>query len=74
MSHFSRRQAQIVELIADGLEDKQIALVLGVSVATVRTQLQRLYQGLGCHTRAGAVARWLQTRPDYPSVRSFSHG
>lgn len=59
MSHFTRRQAQIVGLIADGLADKQVALTLGVSVATVRTQLQRLYRGLHCRTRAGAVARWI---------------
>ncbi|HYM50873.1 MAG TPA: helix-turn-helix transcriptional regulator [Candidatus Limnocylindrales bacterium] len=59
MSHFTRRQAQIVKLISDGLVDKQIAVVLGISVPTVRTQLQRLYRELGCHNRAGAVAKWI---------------
>jgi DNA-binding NarL/FixJ family response regulator len=58
--HFSPRQAEIVSLIAGGLEDKEIARELGVSVATVRTHLQRLYRNIGVHNRSLATIRWLE--------------
>ena len=57
---FSPRQAEIVALIAGGLEDKEIARELGVSVTTVRTQLQRLYRNIGVHNRSLATVRWLE--------------
>jgi DNA-binding NarL/FixJ family response regulator len=58
--HFSPRQAEIVELIAGGLEDKEIARQLGVSVTTVRTHLQRLYRQIGVHNRSRATVKWLE--------------
>lgn len=56
---FTPRQAEIVDLVGNGMADKEIARQLGVSVATIRTQLQRLYRGLGAHNRAQAVAERL---------------
>jgi DNA-binding CsgD family transcriptional regulator len=47
--------------VALGLIDKEIASRLGVSVSTVRTHLQRLYREIGVHSRARAVATWLQS-------------
>jgi DNA-binding NarL/FixJ family response regulator len=58
--HFTPRQSEIVSLIARGLEDKEIARRLGISVATVRTQLQRLYRQIGVPNRSVAAVRWLQ--------------
>ncbi len=52
----SRRQAQIIGLIAGGASDKEIADALGISVPTVRTHLQRLYRDRGLRNRAEAVA------------------
>ncbi|HEY4844719.1 MAG TPA: LuxR C-terminal-related transcriptional regulator [Candidatus Dormibacteraeota bacterium] len=57
---FSPRQAEIVALIAGGLEDKEIARQLGVSVTTVRTHLQRLYRNIGVHNRSVATVKWLE--------------
>jgi DNA-binding CsgD family transcriptional regulator len=59
--HFTPRQAEIVALIASGLEDKEIARQLGVSVATVRTHLQRLYRQIGVPNRSVAAVRWMQS-------------
>ena len=59
--HFTPRQSEIVSLIASGLEDKEIARRLGVSVATVRTQLQRLYRQIGVPNRSVAAVRWMQS-------------
>jgi len=56
---FSAREAEIVELIALGLEDKQIAVQLGISRRTVRTHLERLFSDLEVHSRAAAVALWM---------------
>jgi DNA-binding CsgD family transcriptional regulator len=54
--HLSRRQEQIVSLLAKGKSDKEIAWALGLSPATIRTYLQRLYRRHGLQGRAHAVA------------------
>ena len=56
------RQTQILELAGRGSADKQIADELGISISTVRTQLQRFYKASGVHSRTEAVVLWLQTR------------
>lgn len=56
----SPRQVEIVELIADGLQDRDIAERLGVSPRTVDSHLQRLYQRYDLHSRAAVVAKWLR--------------
>jgi DNA-binding NarL/FixJ family response regulator len=56
---FSTRESEIVELIALGFENKQIAAQLGISQRTVRTHLERLYHDLQVHSRAAAVALWM---------------
>ena len=57
----SPRQEQILDLIALGMADKQIALQLGISQRTVRTHLERLFRSIGVRSRAEAVAVWLRT-------------
>jgi DNA-binding NarL/FixJ family response regulator len=48
---FSVQQARIVELILQGLADKQIAREMGLSKPTVRTYLARIFQRTGCSDR-----------------------
>lgn len=55
----SPRQQQIITLVALGLSDKEISSRLAISPHTVRTYMDRLFQNLGCRTRARAVALWL---------------
>jgi DNA-binding CsgD family transcriptional regulator len=50
-----RRQADVLLLVVDGLDNTEIAVRLGITVATVRKHLERIYGRLGVHTRAGAV-------------------
>ena len=52
----TRTQVAIIELIADGWIDKEIAHTLGMSYRTVRTHLERLYELNGVHCRAALVA------------------
>jgi LuxR family maltose regulon positive regulatory protein/two-component system response regulator NreC len=56
----SPRQSQILDLIAAGHADKEIARRLGLSHRTVRTHLERLYASTGVHDRAGVVALWVR--------------
>jgi DNA-binding NarL/FixJ family response regulator len=52
----SMRQGQILTLIEGGLSDKEIARRLGLSMSTVKTQLNRLYRRNGFKNRAQAAA------------------
>lgn len=55
----SARERQILELLAEGLSNKQLARALSVSENTVKTHLGNLYAklGVGRRTEALAVAR-----------------
>jgi len=50
------RQTQIVELIATGATDKEIAAQIGVRTATAQKHVARLLRRLGVRNRAAAVA------------------
>jgi DNA-binding NarL/FixJ family response regulator len=50
------RQSQIVELIATGATDKEIAATIGVATATAQKHVARLLRRLGVRNRAAAVA------------------
>ena len=56
----TRRQAQILDLVASGLSDKEIASRLGLSPRTVQSHLDRLFLQHGFHKRTAAVAAWLR--------------
>jgi DNA-binding CsgD family transcriptional regulator/uncharacterized protein YkwD len=62
------RQAQILDLVAIGLGDKEIAGKLGVSTNTVRTHLQRLYRDRGIRNRAEAAVTWAAQRSQAVAV------
>jgi len=54
----SRRQADIIRLVATGRSDKQIAAQLGLSESTVKTHLGRIYRYHGFRNRAEAAVAW----------------
>jgi DNA-binding CsgD family transcriptional regulator len=56
--HVTPRQAQILELAAAGLSDKQIAQRLRVSHRTVRTHFENLFEDQGIRNRSQAIAIW----------------
>jgi DNA-binding NarL/FixJ family response regulator len=57
--HLSRREKQVLDLLARGEGYKQIAADLGISIDTVRTYIRRIYEKLFVHTRTQAVAKYL---------------
>jgi DNA-binding CsgD family transcriptional regulator len=53
----TRREHEVVMLVAEGLTNAQIAERLWISPGTVRRHLQNAFAKLGVHTRTAAVAR-----------------
>lgn len=52
----TRREREVLVLLARGLETRDIARALFVSPVTVRNHVQRLLRKMGAHSRAEAVA------------------
>jgi LuxR family transcriptional regulator, maltose regulon positive regulatory protein len=53
----TRREVEILRLVAEGLRDGDIAARLVLSKHTVHRHLQNAYAKLGCSSRAAAVTR-----------------
>jgi two-component system, NarL family, nitrate/nitrite response regulator NarL len=51
------REQQVLELLAAGLNNRDIARQLGVTYGTVRTHVRNLLAKIGVHSRLEAVAR-----------------
>lgn len=51
------RELQVLQLIADGYKDKQIASALGVSLRTVKTHVTSIMTKLGAQSRIQAVLK-----------------
>ena len=52
----SPRELEILQLMADGLENEEIARELYISPETVKSHVRRILQKLGAHSRTYAVA------------------
>jgi DNA-binding CsgD family transcriptional regulator len=57
----SAREVEVLRLVAVGKENPEVADDLGITIATVRKHLERIYPKLGVHSRAAAAARALTT-------------
>jgi DNA-binding NarL/FixJ family response regulator len=51
----TRREAEVLPLLAQGASNRQIALALGVGVETVRTHARNIYRKLGVSSRTELV-------------------
>jgi DNA-binding NarL/FixJ family response regulator len=58
MSQLSARENEVLEHLAKGLLQKEIADQLGISYWTVQTHIARIYEKLHVHSRAQAVAKY----------------
>jgi RNA polymerase sigma factor (sigma-70 family) len=56
----SQREEEILQHLSKGYSTKEIAERLSVSVNTVRTHLQHIYDKLHVRSRTEAVAKFLQ--------------
>jgi two-component system, NarL family, nitrate/nitrite response regulator NarL len=55
-AHVTRREREILQLIDDGLSNKEIAARLFIEVATVKNHIHHILEKLGARTRSEAVA------------------
>jgi DNA-binding NarL/FixJ family response regulator len=55
----TRREAAVLDLLARGLTDRQIARRLAISPRTVEKHLEHAYPKLGVHGRVDAATTWL---------------
>lgn len=58
----SMRELQILEYIVEGLTNREIANIIYLSPATVKTHLKNIYQKLGAHNRSQAASIGLRER------------
>ncbi|MEU1077019.1 MULTISPECIES: response regulator transcription factor [unclassified Streptomyces] len=58
----SRREVEVMELIAAGMSNQQIAAACFISEKTVKNHINRIFAKLHSNSRAQALATWLGTR------------
>lgn len=56
LSKLTRRECQVLSLLADGLDKEAIARALAISPQTARTHIQNILAKLGLHSRLEAAA------------------
>jgi DNA-binding NarL/FixJ family response regulator len=60
------REAEIMNLLIDGLLDKEIASRLGISLQTVKSHLKNTYSKLGVSNRVEAMLVYTKLNSNYP--------
>lgn len=58
MDVLAPREREVLKLLAEGCPYKQIAATMQVSIGTVRTYIERIYQKLHVHSRTEAVVKY----------------
>jgi len=59
----STREAEIMDLIASGMNNQQIAATCFISEKTVKNHINRIFAKLHSTSRSEAAAKWLGTAP-----------
>ncbi|MFD3754163.1 response regulator [Streptomyces cyaneofuscatus] len=62
----SSREVEVMELIASGMSNQQIAATCFISEKTVKNHINRIFTKLHSTSRSEAIARWLGTAPRDP--------
>ena len=68
----SRRQLRVIELVAQGLKNKDIAKELGISEYVVRNHLEKIYDKVGVSNRV-ELALWYWARRQEGKSRRTGH-
>lgn len=59
MHQLSRRQNEVLRLVAKGYTNRRIGLVLGIARQTVKNHLYDIYRLLGVRDRTQAAVAWV---------------
>jgi DNA-binding NarL/FixJ family response regulator len=70
----SKREEDVVRLVAQGLMNREISVQLGLSEHTVRNYLFRVFDKLGISTRVELVLYYLQERQVEPAQSTTGNG
>jgi DNA-binding NarL/FixJ family response regulator len=62
MGALTAREREILNLLARGLSNRDIAEELVITNKTVKNHLSRIYEKIGAHSRSEAIAMWLGVR------------
>ncbi len=57
----SRRQLKVIELVAQGMKNREVAQALGIGVHVVRNYLSNIYDRVGVNNRV-ELALWYEAR------------
>lgn len=57
-AHLSKRETEVLDLLSEGLANKEIADRLGLSTETVRAYLKTIYDKLHVHSRTEAALKY----------------
>ena len=57
MSKLTKQELCVLELVAKGMINKQIAEELNISIATTKAHLESIYKKLNAHNRVQAVVK-----------------
>jgi DNA-binding NarL/FixJ family response regulator len=68
LAHLSVREREVLELLAEGLDNEAIGGRLYLSAHTVRTHVRNLRRKLGVHSRAEAARRYLESAEAAPEA------
>jgi DNA-binding NarL/FixJ family response regulator len=60
LENLSKREQEVLELLAKGYRYKEIAEALALGFDTVRSHLRSIYDKLHVHSRTEAVVKYLQ--------------
>lgn len=63
----SKREAEVMELIATGYSNGEIAQRLFLSEKTVKNHVNRIYAKLGVESRVTAIGRWREATAETDS-------
>ena len=63
----TKREKQVIELIADGLTNKEIAQQLNLSTYTVKSHVHNILEKLALHTRV-QIAKYAHTTEEFKEV------
>jgi DNA-binding NarL/FixJ family response regulator len=62
LGSLTAREREVLNLLARGMSNRDIAEELVITNKTVKNHLSRIYEKIGVHSRAEAIALWLGVR------------
>ena len=62
--HLTRREVEILELVGEGLTNKEIAAALSIELPTVKNHVHHILEKLGAGSRARAIALTAGAQPE----------